>query len=139
MSGRLIGLDHGSKRIGLAVSDGLGIVARELTIVRRTTRARDFEQILAIAQRERACGFVVGIPHNPNAPAGAVLQADKVKRWIERLRGYTDLPINVVSEYLTSEEAKELARQLKRKPDEPIDDLAARVILQSYLDAQSYA
>ena len=138
MTGRLIGLDHGSKRIGLAVSDGLGIVARELTIVQRTTRARDFEQILAIAQREGACGFVVGVPHNPNAPTGVELQADKVKRWIERLRRHTDLPITEVSEYLTSAEARDLARQLKRKPEEPIDDLAARVILQSYLDAQSY-
>lgn len=117
----------------------MGIVARELTIVQRTTRAGDFEQILAIAQREKVCGFVVGVPHNPNAPKSAELQADKVKRWIERLRTYTDLPITEVSEYLTSEEARDLARQLKRKPDEPIDDLAARVILQSYLDAQSYS
>lgn len=138
MSGRLIGLDHGSKRIGLAVSDGLGIVAREIGIVHRSSDARDFEQILAIARRERACGFVVGVPHNPNAPKGAELQADKVKRWIEQLRSCTDLPISEVSEYLTSEEARSLARQLKRKPDAPIDDLAARVILQSYLDAQSY-
>ena len=139
MKGRLIGLDHGSKRIGLAVSDALGIVARELTIVQRTTRAKDYEQILAIAEREGACGFVIGVPHNPNAPEGVHLQADKVKRWIERLRKRTHLPISEVSEYLTSVEAREIARELKRKPAEPIDDLAARVILQSYLDAQSYS
>ena len=139
MTGRLIGIDHGSKRIGLALSDGLGIAARELGIVKRSTDARDFEQILAMARREGACGFVVGVPYNPNAPKGVELQADKVKGWIERLRSYTDLPVAEVSEYLTSAEARDLARQLKRKADEPIDDLAARVILQSYLDAQSYS
>ena len=55
------------------------------------------------------------------------------------LRKRTHLPISEVSEYLTSVEAREIARELKRKPAEPIDDLAARVILQSYLDAQSYS
>ncbi len=139
MTGRIIGIDHGSKRIGIAVSDALGIAARELSVLRSSTRARDFEQIVAIARRERACAFVVGVPHNPNAPPGVALQADKVKRWIEGLRGYTDLPVYEVSEYLTSAEARDMARQLKRKADEPIDDLAARVILQSYLDAQSYS
>lgn len=139
MTGRLIGIDHGSKRIGLALSDALGIGARELGIVQSTTRESDFEQILAIARREGACGFVVGLPHNPNAPEGVELQADKVKRWIERLRDCTELPIFEVSEYLTSAEARELARQLNRKPEQPIDDLAAKVILQAYLDEQSYA
>lgn len=139
MKGRLIGLDHGSKRIGLAVSDASGVVARELAIVQRTTRAKDFERILAIAEREGACGFVVGVPYNPNAPPGVHLQADKVKRWIERLRSCTDLPIAEESEYLTSEEARRLARQQNRNPAKPVDDLAARVILQSYLDSQSYS
>ncbi len=139
MTGRLIGIDHGSKRIGLALSDALGIGARELGIVQSTSRDRDFEQILAIARREGARGFVVGLPHNPNAPEGVELQADKVKRWIKGLRDRTNLPIYEVSEYLTSAEARELARQLNRKPEQPIDDLAARVILQAYLDEQSYA
>lgn len=137
--GRLIGIDHGSKRIGLALSDAMGIVARELTILRCSTPERDLQQILQIAQRERACGFVVGVPHNPNAPKGLRLQAEIVKCWIERLRGCTDQPVFEVSEYLTSEEARLLARRKKRKAQAPIDDLAARVILQSFLDAQSYS
>ena len=137
MTGRLIGIDHGSKRIGLAISDGLAIAARELTVLRRRTREQDFERILQIARDQRAVGFVVGVPVNPNAPDGVRQQADTVKRWIERLRDHTKMPVAEVSEYLTSIEARELARQLRRGPDEPIDDLAARVILQSYLDAQA--
>ena len=138
MNGRLIGIDHGSKRIGLAVSDALGIVARELAIINRSRREEDFEIILNMARDQRAVGFVVGVPHNPNAPDGMPTQADTVKRWIARLAEYTDLPIAEVSEYLTSVEARELAHQHNRESDEPIDDLAARIILQSYLDAQSY-
>lgn len=138
MNGRLIGIDHGSKRIGLAVSDARGVVARELTIVKRTTRERDFDTILAVAREHAAVGFVVGVPHNPNAPDGMHKQADTVQRWIARLAEHAGLPVAEVSEYLTSVEARQMARQQNRKPDEPIDDLAARIILQSYLDSQSY-
>lgn len=138
MIGRLIGIDHGSRRIGLAVSDGMGISARELTILRRGACAEDFEKIRAIAKREHAVGFVVGMPQNPNAPDGIHTQADTVRQWIARFREQTELPIVEVSEYLTSEEAHELARQRQRHSREPVDDLAARIILQSYLDALSY-
>ena len=138
MDGRLIGIDHGSKRIGLAVSDGMRISARELAIIQRRGVLEDFEKIRAIAKREDAVGFVIGIPQNPNAPAGIHSQADTVRNWIAQFRQNTELPIAEVSEYLTSSEARKLARQRKRNARAPIDDLAARVILQSYLDALSY-
>ena len=138
MIGRLIGIDHGSQRIGLAVSDALGIGARELTILTSKGDAADFAEIAAIAKRESAVGIVVGIPHNPNAPVGAPKQADIVRDWSARLRSALQLPVAEVSEYLTSAEAQVLARSLKRRPREPIDDLAARIILQSYLNALSY-
>lgn len=138
MIGRLIGIDHGTKKIGLAVSDALGITARELTIIRRTTRTEDFDKINHIANHERAVAFVIGIPINPNAPDGVHTQADTVRLWIERFRETTQLPIIEWDEQLSSEEARGLSIQQKRKPQEPIDDLAARVILQSYLDTLSY-
>ncbi len=138
MIGRLIGIDHGSKRIGLAVSDAVGISARELTILKSRGDAADFSAIAEIAKREAAVGLVVGVPHNPNAPAGLPKQADIVHAWIARLRCTVALPVVEVSEYLTSDEARALATQAKRSPRDPIDDLAARIILQSYLDALSY-
>lgn len=138
MIGRLIGIDHGIKRIGLAVSDAMGITSRELTVIHRTTRTDDFTKINQIAEQERAVGFVIGIPHNPNAPDNVHTQADTVRLWIERFRTTTSLPIATVSEYLTSEEARQLSIQQKRKPSDPIDDLAARIILQTYLDSLSY-
>ena len=138
MIGRLIGIDHGTKKIGIAVSDALGITARELTIIRRTSRTDDFDRINQIANNERAVAFVVGIPNNPNAPEGVHTQADTVRVWIERFSASTDLPIIEWDEQLSSEEARGLSIQQKRKPQDPIDDLAARIILQSYLDTLSY-
>lgn len=138
MIGRLIGIDHGTKKIGIAVSDALGITARELTIIHRTTRTEDFDKINQIANNERAVAFVIGIPNNPNAPEGVHTQADTVRLWIERFTKSTKLPIIEWDEQLSSEEARGLSIQQKRNARDPIDDLAARVILQSYLDTLSY-
>ena len=119
MIGRLIGIDHGIKRIGLAVSDGLGITARELTIIHRAADSEDFAKIQMIARREQAVGYVVGIPQNPNAPAGLHSQADEVRRWIARFQERAHLPIATVSEYLTTAEAHQLARQRKPPSQRP--------------------
>ncbi len=137
MRGRLLGIDHGEKRIGLAISDALGIGARELAIVQSRGPIEDFVRIREIAMREGVVGIVVGLPLNPNAPAGIRSQADSVREWIDEMRQVIRLPIVEVSEYLTSEEARGLAAAQKRGRREPVDDLAARVILQSYLDALS--
>ncbi|MCY4463972.1 MAG: Holliday junction resolvase RuvX [Chloroflexi bacterium] len=137
MSGRLLGVDFGEKRIGLAISDALGISARELAILQSRGASQDFAAIIEIAMRERAVALVVGVPVNPNAPAGIATQADTVRDWITDLRNATDLPVHEISEYLTSEEARNMARMLRRGAHEPIDDLAACVILQSFLDARS--
>jgi putative holliday junction resolvase len=138
MIGRLIGIDHGTKKIGIAVSDAMGITARELTIIRRTTRTEDFDKINTIASNERAVALVIGIPNNPNAPEGVHTQADTVRLWIKRFSETTTLPIIEWDEQLSSEDARGLSIQQKRKPKDPIDDLAARIILQSYLDTLSY-
>ena len=138
MMGRLLGIDPGEKRIGLAVSDALGIAARELQILPRLGDAADFATIGAIAERHEIAGIVVGVPLNPNAPEGIRTQADLVREWISELRLAIPLPIAEVSEYLTSQEARRLAYTQKRNPREPVDDLAARIILQSFLDALSY-
>ena len=138
MIGRLLGIDPGEKRIGLAVSDAMGVTARELMILPRRGDAKDFAFIREIAEQQGLAGIVVGVPQNPNAPAGVRTQADAVREWISKMRRAIPLPIAEVSEYLTSQEARRLARAKKRNPREPVDDLAARIILQSFLDALSY-
>lgn len=135
MIGKLLGIDHGLARIGVAVSDASGLVARELTIIKRKSKREDFEKLNQIAVQEKVAGIVVGLPSNLDAEAGTFTQADKVRNWVENFKQTTALPIILWDEQMTSIEAHELARQKRRKPDAPVDDLAARVILQSYLDA----
>lgn len=135
MKGRLLGIDHGLKRIGLAVSDAQGLTVRELSIIHRTSNREDFEKINHIAGENKIMGFVIGLPVNSEALPGEYTQGDTVRRWIERFAQTTSLPIITWDEQLTSHDAHELAIQKKRKMRERYDDLAARLILQSYLDA----
>lgn len=135
MIGRLLGIDHGVKRIGLAISDPTGLVARELRVYLRRTRAEDFTTIARIAQEQHVTGIVVGLPSNLDLPDGLESQSATVQRWANELRETTLVPIVLWDEQMTSADAKDLARQKGRRWNEPIDDLAARLILQSYLDA----
>jgi putative holliday junction resolvase len=135
IKGRLLGIDHGLKRIGLAISDATGMVARELSVLNRKTNREDFERINHIASEQRAIAIVVGLPFNPDAEPGEYTQADTVRRWVERFGETTSLPITLWDEQLTSLDAREISIRQRRDKRDPIDDLAARVMLQSYLDA----
>lgn len=134
-NGRLLGIDHGLKRIGLAVSDASGLVARELMVLNRKTNREDFERINRIAAEQKVVGILVGLPINSDAEAGEYTQADTVRRWVERFAETTRLPITLWDEQLTSADARDMSIRQGRNRREAIDDLAARIILQSYLDA----
>jgi putative Holliday junction resolvase len=135
-SGKLLGIDHGLVRIGLAVSDATRMVARELTVLKRTSNREDFARINQIAGEHLVVGIVVGIPFDADhTETGRDTQAATVKRWVERFAQTTSLPIVLWDENLTSVDAQKIARRRHRKVREPVDDLAARVMLQSYLDA----
>lgn len=132
--GRLIGIDHGLARIGVAVSDAAGISAHELTIIVRTSKRADFEKLNAIAREQNAVAYIVGVPYS-DTPPDIYTQADRVRTWIGHFSAATDLPIVEWDESLSSDDARQLAIHQRRKPTDPIDDLAARIILQRYLDA----
>ncbi len=134
MIGRLLGIDHGLARIGVAVSDALGITATELQIIERKSKAEDFAVLNQIAQDENVVAIVVGIPHHETTE-GVHTQADTVRTWIQRFQTTTTLPIIEWDEQLSSADAKEIAIRQGRGMREAIDDLAARVILQSYINA----
>jgi putative transcription antitermination factor YqgF len=82
MNGKLLCIDHGLKRLGLAVSDASGLVARELAIIKRKSKADDFNRINQITLEQNIVGIVVGLPTNETAP-GAHSQADSVRHWVE--------------------------------------------------------
>lgn len=132
--GRLLGIDYGRKVIGLAVSDPGGLLASPLRLLRRRSRQEDFAIIAAIAEETGAREIVVGVPLPPPDYEG-YSQADTVRRWAGRLAAAVPLPVRLWDETLSSEEAERLGREAGRRRPARIDDRAAAVILQSYLDA----
>jgi len=129
--GRLIGIDHGLRRIGVAVSDALGISARPLTIIKYDSPEASYRALQLIITQQQAVGLVIGLPYNESNSQ----QMQHVKEWVNGLQGVVAKPMLFWDEQLTSQDATEIAKQLKRKKEDPIDDLAAMLILQSYLNA----
>ncbi|HUN05441.1 MAG TPA: Holliday junction resolvase RuvX [Aggregatilineales bacterium] len=132
--GRLMGIDQGLKRIGVAVSDPTWLVAKELTIITRTSKQADFARLQQIITEQKVAALIVGIP-TKHLPDEVYTQADSIRRWVDHLATAIPLPITLWDEHLTSADARELSIRQRRGPRDPIDDLAARLMLQSFLDA----
>src|SRR5579871_2355286 len=91
---RWIGVDHGLARIGVAVSDKVGLTARELLIIERKSKRDDYARLNAIAAEQEASAFIVGLPSDFDTPETVEFtQADKVLAWVERFKATTTLPI----------------------------------------------
>lgn len=127
-------MDHGNARIGLAVSDELGLVARPLRIVKHVSRAADAEVVAAVAGEQAVGEVVIGLPTGSEGEIGP--QARTVKRFGEALAGLVSVPVVYWDESYSTRAAK--ARR-GRRAQGPVDAEAAAVILQDYLDAQAGA
>lgn len=135
MSGRILAVDPGDKRIGIAISDPTGTIANPLTVLKHVARTVDAAQIVQVAQEQGAVKIVVGCPYDSDGEVGA--QARKSGRMAEAIRSQTDLPVELWDEAGSTQEARAAriamgARRSKRSGH--LDDLAATYILQSYLD-----
>ncbi len=135
--GRRIGIDWGSKRFGVALSDGLGMTAGGLTCLRGKEDAV-VPQIVALVREHGAVELVVGLPRNMDASDGP--QAAKARAFAAKLEALLDVPVRLWDERLSSVQAE---RSLKaaglshKKRKARLDQVAAALVLQSYLDAQS--
>ncbi len=131
-----LGLDFGERRIGVAVSDELGIAARPLPVIERTSRAEDVARIGQIASQRKAQMIVVGLPLNMDGSAGPA--ARRVQRFAELLRRELGMHVDVWDERLTTAEAERAlisAGERRSRRRAVRDGVAAALILQSYLDA----
>jgi putative Holliday junction resolvase len=136
--GRLLALDVGERRIGVAVSDPTGTLARPLTIITRASRQADFQAIAQLVEDTAAERIIVGLPLSLDGTEGP--QARTVRRYAERLAQTVSVEIEFWDESYSSALASEILRdkgkRRRRRPvREAIDAAAAAVILQSYLDA----
>jgi len=130
-----MGLDVGSKTIGVAVSDELGLTAQGLKIIRRKSMEDDFKELCSIISQYMIEKIVVGLPINMDGTLGR--QAETVLEWIKRFKDRTSHPVETWDERLSTVEASRtlLKADLSRKKrKQVIDKLAAVLILQGYLD-----
>jgi putative Holliday junction resolvase len=135
---RLLALDVGERRIGVAVSDPMGVLARPLTTIVRASRQDDFRSIAQLVNEHGVERVVVGLPLSLDGTEGP--QANSIRRYTEQLSQSLSVPIDFWDERYSTETASEIMRnkgKRGRKARDEIDATAAAVILQSFLDAKS--
>ncbi len=133
---RYLALDLGDKRIGVAISDTLGMIARPLAVIERTSRVADFEAYAALVAEHQVAELVVGLPISMDGTEGR--QAAWVRDYSAELAAALDLPLHLWDERLTTEEAVDIMHAQGKRPSKDwIDAVAAAVILQNFLDAHA--
>lgn len=138
LQGRILGLDVGSRRIGMAVSDPLGITAQGIDTLQRRNKRTDFAELGRIIHRYEVQEIVVGLPLRMSGMEGA--QSEKIQAFAEELRQRFGLPVHLWDERLTSVEANRLLRQTElsiEKRAKAVDRMAAVLILQSWMEAHA--
>jgi putative Holliday junction resolvase len=131
---RILAIDYGRKRIGLALSDEMGLTAQPLTILLRTNRRNDLRRLREICRRNGVAHIIVGHPLHMTGEAGEM--ADEAARFSDRLRKELGIAVELVDERLTSWEAERMTAEMKAKPrrGRALDDVAAAILLRDYLE-----
>jgi len=135
---RILAIDTGEKRIGLAISDPTGTIATPLMVLNHVARKADAAAIVRTALENEAGMIVIGQSVDDEGqltPAGR-----RAVRMAEALQEQTDLPVAFWDEGFSTQDARAIRLQMggsRKKRSGHLDDVAAAVILQSYLDAHS--
>jgi putative Holliday junction resolvase len=135
--GRILALDLGKKRIGMAISDELGITAQGIPTLERRNKRTDFAVLSALVREKNIQRIVLGLPLRMSGEEGT--QADWVRGFAEELKGHVDVPIELRDERWTSKQAERVLmgsgiRNEDRKP--AIDRISAVILLQDFLDSR---
>ncbi len=130
-------MDVGSKRIGLAISDPLGVTAQGLETLHRQNKRSDFFQLQQVVREHQVAEIVIGLPLRMTGAEG--IQAQKMQAFADEIRRRFRLPVHLWDERLSSAQANRLLREtdmsIKRR-GEVVDKMAAVLILQSWMDAR---
>jgi len=138
---RLLALDVGERRIGVAVSDEMGLVATPLVTIRRASKVEDFARLAALIREQQVHGVVIGHPLNRDGSVGP--QARRVERYAMALEAALQedglaAPVILWDEYLSTRQAEEAlagAGRRSRARQAGLDAAAAAIILREYLEA----
>ncbi len=132
---RILALDVGERRIGVAMSDSLGLTAQPLMVLVCRSTAADVGAIASLVTEHGASAVVVGLPLTMRGEQGP--QAKKVLAFVEHLRPKLGIPIHLADERLTTLQGERALLEIdtpRRKRKEVIDQVAAQLILQHFLD-----
>ncbi len=132
---RILGLDYGEKRIGLAISDEMGITAQGLPTLTRKDLEKDLAALEKVTRQFAVEKIVIGYPLRLNGTEG--IQCEKVNRFAGILEKRFSIPIFKWDETLTTSQAEAIltdAKVSRKKRKAVVDKLAAMIILQDYLD-----
>ena len=136
---RALGIDHGDARIGLAMSDELGMMAHPLETVAVKDTPDPIAHIAAVVVAKDIGTIVIGLPKNMDGTTGNA--AEKVRLFVEKLRAKVTCPVLLWDERLTTVAAQRSLHEAGRNVKESrkvIDQVAAQLILQGWLDSQSF-
>jgi len=136
---RILGIDYGDKRIGVAISDPLGLTAQGVAVIgKRDTFEEDIREIKKIIKKyEGVDEILIGLPIKMSGELG--IQAEKVQKFQEALKSAFKIPINTWDERLTTVQAERMLSEAGlsfKKRRKVVDKSAATYILQSYLDSK---
>lgn len=137
IKGRILAVDPGEKRIGIAVSDPTQTLARPLTVIKHVSRSANAQAIARLAEEQEAVRVIIG--HALDSEGLSGLQAKLAERLAEAVRAQTQVPVELWDESGSTQQAQAIRRAMggsRKSRSGHLDDLAAAVILQSYLDAQ---
>jgi putative Holliday junction resolvase len=135
---RILAIDYGTKRVGLALSDETGTIAQPLGLLAAQPAAKLFDRLKETVAQRKVEGIVVGIPRNMNGTYGPA--ADQTRAFVAALQQVVTVPVHTWDERLTTVQAQRFLietgmRRERRK--ERVDQTAAAILLQSYLDHAS--
>jgi putative Holliday junction resolvase len=136
---KYMGLDIGSKTIGVAVSDDFGWTAQPVTTISRKKRDDDFQKITELIDKHNVSEIVIGLPKNMDGTLGS--SAKKVIEFADFLKGNLNVPISLWDERMSTQAVTRTlieADVKRRKRKKVIDKLAAVYILQGYLDYKEF-
>ncbi len=137
---RILGLDVGARRIGVAVSDPLGITAQGLDTLHRKNKKYDLEYLRRVIREYDVKEIVVGLPLRMSGAEG--IQSEKMRAFAEDLRKKFGLPVHLWDERLTSAEANRFLRETElsiEKRGKAVDRMAAVLILQGWMELRAGA
>jgi putative holliday junction resolvase len=133
---RVLGLDHGTERHGVALSDDLGMIAQPLEFIPNQPTTGIWKRLKEIHQNSPFELIVIGMPRNMDGSYGPA--SEKVNQFIEQLKLEIEVPIKTWDERLSSAQANRVLLQAnvsRKKRKGKVDKMAAAIILQSYLDS----